>query len=222
MTRLPMALYLLVAWPAAAADPPKLSTKLETADPPKELADPVRALFDDRAVTVSDSAGEVCTLWLRKDIPATATAAERKAGLTYKAVAQTAMVGVIRLARPWTDFRTQEAPAGVYTLRFVLQPASKDHEGTAPHREFCVLSPAAADPKPDPLPLKKLLAQSGMATGGTHPLVMLLQPHPKPGAEPAVVRKGKAVAVGVRAKMKVGDEAAELGFAFTLAGVWTD
>ncbi|HJZ92299.1 MAG TPA: hypothetical protein VKE40_15595 [Gemmataceae bacterium] len=222
MTRVPIALCLLFACPAAAAEPPKLATKLETADPPKELAGPVRALFDDRAVIVLDAAGEVCTLWLRKDIPAAATATERKAGLTYQAVGQTAIVGAIRLARPWTDFRTQEAPAGIYTLRFVLQPVSKDHEGTAPHREFCVLSPAAADPKPDPLPLKKLVAQSGTITGGTHPVVMLLMPHPKPGAEPAIIRKGKAVAVGVRAVVKVGDEPAELGFAFTLAGVWTD
>jgi hypothetical protein len=222
MTRLPVALCLLFSWPAAAAEPPKLSTKPETADPPKELAGPVRALFDDRAVMASDAAGEVCTLWLRKDIPAMATASERKAGLKYQAIGQTTIVGAIRLARPWTDFRTQEAPAGVYTLRFALQPLSKDHEGTAPHREFCVLSPAAADPKPDPLPLKKLVAQSGTATGGTHAVVMLLLPHPKPGAEPAVIRKGKAAAVGVRATVKVGDEAAELGFAFTLAGVWTD
>jgi len=221
MTRMVVLVLFLVA-PPVVADPPKLSIKADTADPHKELAAPVRALLGDRAVIVSDTTGEVLTLWLRKEIPATATAAERKAGLTYKAIAPGSVVGVVRLARPWVDFRTQEVPAGVYTLRLALQPDTKDHEGTAAHREFCVMSPAAGDTKPDPLPLKKLVAQSGMATGGTHPVVMLLHPHPKPPAEPVLLQKGKATAVGVRATAKVGAESAELGFAFTVRGVWTD
>ena len=53
----------LAAWVATlgtahlfAADPPKLSVKSESVDPPKELA--LRELLDARATTVSDARGQ--------------------------------------------------------------------------------------------------------------------------------------------------------------------
>jgi hypothetical protein len=121
----------------------------------------------------------------------------------------------VRLAAPWTDFKSQEVPAGSYTLRLAIQPDTKDHEGTAPHRDFCILVPAAADPKPDVLPLKEIIKRSGTATGGTHPVAMLLFPHPKPPAKPVVLTKGKVTAIAVRAT-------ADLGFAFTVRGTGVD
>ena len=57
-----------------------------------------------------------------------------------------------------TDYRKQKVPAGVYTLRLALQPVSDDHGGTAPYRDFCLLSPAADDRKPDLLSPKALHA----------------------------------------------------------------
>jgi hypothetical protein len=85
----------------------------------------------------------------------------------------------------------------------------------APGPTFVILIPAAEDTKPELLPLKTIVQKSGKATGGTHPVVMLLFPHPKPAGEPVVLVKGKRIAIGVR----VADE---LGFAFTLIGSSAD
>jgi hypothetical protein len=204
-------LALLAALPVFAAEPPKLTVKSEIADPPKACEPAVRKLLADRAVGVSDSAGAICTLWLRKELPIAAGKGEP----TYRANPAGTLVGVIRLARPWSDFRGNEAPAGDYTLRLAVQPESKDHEGTAPYRDFCILVPAAEDTKPDVLPFKTLVQKSSKATGGTHPVVMLLVPHPKPPAEPTLIVKVKRIALGVRVKE-------DFGFGFTLVGAWTD
>jgi len=41
--------------------------------------------------------------------------------------------------------------AGVYTLRYAIQPATDDHFGVSPFRDFLLLSPAAIDKTPDVL-----------------------------------------------------------------------
>lgn len=202
---------VLAAAPLSAADPPRLSLRVESTDPPKALEPAIRDLLQTRGVTVSDSAGAICTLWMRKTIPI----ASGKGAPTYRAIKPGTLVGGMRLSRPWTDFRGNEAPAGDYTLRLALQPESKDHEGTAPYRDFCILVPAAADPKPELLPLKEMVKRSGKALGGNHPIVMLLVPNPKPTAEPSTLRDGKRIAIGIRIKEN-------FGFGFTVVGTFTD
>jgi hypothetical protein len=205
-----LAALLVCAAGASAAEPVKLTAGVETLPLPSELKPGIRELLSDRAVVVSGPTGTVCTFWLRKELPVAAGKEE----LTYRSVAPGTLVGAVRLARAWTDYKSQEAPAGVYTLRLAVQPESKDHEGTAPHRDFCILVPAEADPKPDIVPFKELVKRSGTTTGGTHPVVMLLYPHPKPASDPAVMTKGKATVIGVR----VG----EMGFGFTVRGTGVD
>lgn len=210
MTRL-LLLVALVTGPATAAPP--FTAEWVEVEPPADLKAPVRQLLVGKAVRVSDDKGVVATFWLRPDIPARPDAAG------YRAIAPTTAIGVVRFGRPWTDFHHQEIPAGVYTLRLFVQPESKDHEGTAPHRDVCVLTPAAADVRPDAVPVKRLIEQSGTATGGTHPVVILLFPHPKPPAGPVVADRGKGiVTVGVKGSVKVGDATADLGFGFVVRG----
>jgi len=195
---------LFLATLVLTAELATLAVKIETLATPKELAPTIREACSREAVRVTDKAGSLCTIWLRKDIPT-------KDG---KVVPGT-LIGVLQLHRAWSDFKTQEAPAGVYTLRYVLQPLSKDHEDTAPQRDFVILVPAAEDANLEVLPLKSIIQKSGKATGGTHPVVMLLYPHPKPGVEPIVLAKGKRTAIGVRWREN-------LGFAFTVIGSGVD
>jgi hypothetical protein len=206
-----IAILLSAVAPLIAADPLKLSAKFERLDPPKELQSAVRDSIASSAITASDQSGAIGAFWLRKEIPI----AKTKSDPTYRAIEPGTLIGALQLARSWTDFRGNEAAAGTYTLRLALQPESKDHEGTAPYRDFCILLPAAADAKPDVLPLKTMVERSAKITGGTHPVVMLLIPHPKPAAEPAVLTIGKRIAIGVRAKDN-------FGFGFTLIGASTD
>lgn len=211
-------LALALALPTFAADPPKLSAKRETIDAPKNLAPAIRALMDNRATVVADASGTVSTFWLRKEIPAV----ETKGGLSYRSIAPGTIIGALQLARPWTDFRHQEAPAGVYTLRIVVQPESKDHDGTAPYRDFCILCPAAEDTKLDVLPLKEIVKKSGTATGGTHPVVMLLFPYPRPEELPTIRVHDKRIAVGIRGTLAIEEKKHTLGFVMTIIGKSTD
>jgi hypothetical protein len=199
-------IFVALAGRLLAAEP-QLTSRSGTASPPKDLQPAVSELIETRSVVVSDKSGAICSFWLRKEIPLLAT----KDSPTYRSVKPGTLIGVVQLHRDWRDFKTHEVPTGVYTLRLAVQPETKDHEGTAPLRDFVILVPAKEDTKPDVLPLKAIIQKSGVATGGTHPVVMLLFPFEKP----EVIVKGKRIVVGVPTTQK-------FGFAFTLIGSGVD
>jgi hypothetical protein len=204
---------------APAAEGGKYEAKPVKGEPPNELNDSIRGLLSDDAVQVTDGSAEVCTFWFRKEVPAKATPEQVKNGLTYREVPQTTVVAAVQFPKTWSDFRKQEIPAGVYTLRLALQPQDGDHMGTAPYNEFVLLSPAAMDTKAGPMEVKALHRLSGNSTGGTHPAVMLLYPNNKPADQPKVEDKGNGIWVlGVKRPVAAGDAKASLGFALTVAG----
>jgi hypothetical protein len=206
---------------AAGADPGTLWARAEALDPPSELAGPVAKLLDKDAVVVTDKDGEaVLTVWFRAEIPAKATAEQVANGLTYREVPEGTLVGAVKFARPFVDYRKQEIAAGVYTLRFLVQPDVGDHVGTTPHPEFLVLSPAGKDADPDPLEPKALIKlSSASTTGGDHPGMMLLFPSSVKGAGPKLIDKGDGVKVlAVRRTVEADGRKAALGFAVTVAG----
>jgi hypothetical protein len=204
---------------APAADPP-FAAKAEKLDPPAAVAGPVRALLDPEAVVVTGDGGEaVMRVWFRSEIPAKATAEQVANGLTYREIPEGTLVGVVEFPRPFTDFRKQDIPTGVYTLRFAVQPETGDHMGTAPHPEFCLMTPAAADTTPDPVEVKTLVGLSAKVLDGKHPAVLLLFPHYGKDAGPKVVGKGGGVWVAmVRRPVTAAGAKATLGFGITVAG----
>ncbi len=215
------ALVLLAFSPGwTAAGPAALQAKAESLDPPTELAAPVAKLLGKDAVVVADGDGDaVLTIWFRAEVPAKATAEQVKNGLTYREIPEGTLVGAVRFARPFVDYRKQEIAAGVYTLRFAVQPDVGDHLGTAPHPEFLLLSPAAKDDSADPLDGKTLVKLSSASTGGDHPGVMLLFPYTGADAGPNVVEKADGVRAVVTRRPVVAEELkATLGFAITVAG----
>jgi hypothetical protein len=119
----------------------------------------------------------------------------------------------MRVVKPAFDYRKQKLKPGVYTLRLAMQPQDGDHMGTAPYSEFCVVSPAADDTKPDLLEVKALNELSAKSTE-SHPAVLLLFPGTGAAAEPKLVNKGMghwvllfqlpAAAAGQKATLPVG------------------
>jgi hypothetical protein len=204
----------LTAQPAFAGG--KNTIKSATTAPPKELSEPVAKLLGQEAIELVGAKGEVLAeLWLRKEIPAKA-GVDSKKGLTYRDLDETTLLGAVRFAQPWSDYRKQKIRPGVYTLRLGFQPMDGDHMGTAPYPEFCLLSPAAEDKKPDPMDPKAMHEMSAKASMATHPAVMLLFPNdqPKDKAELA----GKEMDTWVL-NLKVDTSAkAPLGLGFTLIG----
>ncbi len=215
-----VALLILTVLPLYAADNPYKIKTVDKTSAPKEVQEPIRKLLAERCVQLLDAKGDVLAeLWFRKDLPAKATEAQIKNGLTYHEVAETTLFGVVRFPKQTNDYRKQKIPAGVYTLRLANQPMDGDHMGTAPFSEFLLLSPAAEDKKPDTMEPKALQELSGKTTNG-HPGVLLLFPGKGAKSEAKLEKKEENHWILLLLQeVKVGDKKASLPIGLTLIGV---
>jgi hypothetical protein len=204
---------LLAAGPrAAAAD---YSVKAVEAEPPKELADPVRALLGKKCVQFLDGGTVLSELWFRSEMPLKGDKAE---ATRYDGVAETTVFGAVRVAKQMGDYRKQKIPPGVYTLRFANQPKDGDHMGTAFFSTFLLLTPAKDDQKPDLMEPEKLHEESAKTTKG-HPAVWLLFPGTGAGDKPKLVNKGRGHWVlYVQIPAKAGDKKGTLSIGLVLIG----
>ena len=193
-------------------------TLTATDDKPPALSAELAKSLDAKGLRVSVGDDPAMTFWFRTTLPATATAAQVRNGLTYRELAEGSFVGVVSFAKAFTDYRKQEIPAGDYTLRLGVQPDLGDHAGTSPHPDFLMLLPLADDTSLYPLDGKTLLKLSAKATGGDHPGVMLLYPHPAKVADAKLAAKpGVSVLTFTRA-LTADDGPATLGFALVVRG----
>ena len=211
-------LALVLTSPAWAEG--KFSLKTANTPVPQELAEPIRALLAEQSLQVLDAKGTtLCEIWVRKEIPSKATAEQVKNGLTYRELDESLVLGAIRFDQTFTDFRKQKIKPGVYTLRLGFQPMDGDHMGTAPYQEFCLVSPAKSDEKPDLMEAKELRELSAKSTGTAHPSVMLLFPNEKPEDMPKLQDKGNDMFVAAfKRPVNVNGEKTSMGFALTVAG----
>lgn len=210
----------LASWSILAAADAKFTAKLEKVELPAKLAEPVRKLLDEQALVVRNGDDVVMRVWFRTEIPVKATEEQVKNGLTYREIPEGTLVGALEFPAKFTDYRKQELPAGIYTLRFAVQPDIGDHTGTAPHAEFCLLCPAAEDKSDDEIETKKLIELSSMVNEGRHPAVLLLWPNIGKDDAVKVLDKGNAVSVAtIKRPVVAGEAKATLGFAITIAGV---
>lgn len=214
-------LLTLLALTSPLLAAPKLSLTAAKLDPPAELSDPVKKLLGSDAATVTDESGSVSlTLWFRTELSSSATAEQVKNGLTYREVAEGTLIGAVKFDKPFVDFRKQEIAAGVYTLRLAVQPDTGDHKDTAPHQDFAVLVPAAADTSAEPVEVKELVKLSLKATGGDHPGVLLLFPHHGKGDKPELVEQKDGIrCVRVRRPVTAGEAKTSLGLSVVVQGV---
>ena len=208
------------AVPVAGADP-AFAAKYEKVAPSAKLAEPIRKLLDDAALVVRYGDDVVMRVWFRSAIPVKATDEQIQNGLTYREIPEGTLVGAIEFPQAFTDFRRQEIPAGVYTLRFAVQPDIGDHTGTAPNPEFCLMCDATKDRAAEPMEKKDLISLSSEINDGKHPAVLLLFPNYGKDAGPKLADKGDSVwVVNTRRAVEAGSRKTSLGFAITVAGMW--
>ncbi len=221
MRRCAFLALLAMALPLRAAEP-KFSAKLENHEPPAALAEPIRKLLAAEALVVSEENGTVLMkVWFRTEIPVKANADQIKNGLTYREIPEGELVGAIHFPSQFTDFRRQPIEAGVYTLRFAVQPDIGDHTGTTPSPDFCLLCHAKRDQKADRIEKKTLIELSSEVNDGKHPAVLLLFPNGTKDMGVKIVGKGEGVWVVNLRRPVVAEEAkATLGFGITIAGMW--
>jgi len=199
---------------------PNFSAKVEKVDPPEKLTSSIRKLLDEQALIIRHGDDVVMRIWFRGHIPVKATEEQFKNGLTYREIPEGTLVGVLEFPAKFIDYRKQELPAGVYTLRFAIQPDIGDHTGTSPNPEFCLLCPASDDRVVEEIEKKKLIELSSKVNEGRHPAVLLLWPNNGSDVAVKVLDKGNGVLVATIVRPVIaGDLKTTLGFAVTIAGV---
>jgi hypothetical protein len=221
MSRTLAAIALLVITSHGSAADAKLTVKVEDTAPPKELAEPVRALLSDKGMNVLDEKGKlILTLWPVKSLDSKAAAEQAKAGLKYSNIEETTIAGAVRFAETWVDYRKQKIKPGVYTLRMAVQPMDGDHMGTAPYNDFLLLLPATEDRKPELLDVETMHQLSAKSTTRKHPSMMLLFPIKMPPDSPNTEAKPKDHHVlNFAIPVTAGGEKSRLGFSSVILGV---
>lgn len=158
---------IIAAGPAPAAT--LTVSKAANAAAPEGLATPIRALLAPGAARVQ-SGNTVLEFWWVKTLEAP--------GADWAQVPEGALVGAVRVSESYPDVRGRRVKAGVYTLRFALQPMNGDHLGVSPNREFLLVSPAPVDDSPAPAGHDQTVDLSKQATGASHPAVWAMDPPP--------------------------------------------
>ncbi len=188
---------------ALAADP-KLS-RIEQA--PEGLGAEVTKILDPKGYQLTGDKGAIVELWLAKEITVKDGFKPSLAQLYPFQAGQ--LLGALRVPKGanFTDFRNQQIKAGVYTLRFGLQPADGNHVGTSETSDFLLALPGTTDTSIDPIKPEALSKASAKASGATHPAIFSLVDSKTASAEPKLEKQGSenfVLSVTVNGKNKDG------------------
>jgi hypothetical protein len=169
-----LALFVVVfPWSAVFAGGTAKLTVAE-ADPPKEIAEPIRAALDAKVLRLFAGDEPFFEFWFRKDLP---LAKEPENGtLDLTTIEEGAILGALKVDAQRNDFRNEEIPPGVYVVRYGIQPEDGNHLGVAPTRTFALLIPAKQDAKLDPIAHKDLMKAAQTVNAAKHPSNLNLQP----------------------------------------------
>jgi hypothetical protein len=213
-----VALPLLAALPSLAQE--YKAEKLESPAPADAVSPEIAAQLQPAGFKViKGESRTVCEIWLAKELPVAADAKTTTEVLYPLTPGQ--LVGVIRYPRKAADFRDQEVPSGIYTLRYSQQPVDGAHVGTSLTRDFFALLPAERDRDPAVLDYKALTTASKETSGTAHPAILSLQ-KAEDGGEALAVRENAEkewTIVRFNAKIKQGGAAKELPMELVVVGV---
>ena len=161
-------LTLLLLW---LAQVPALSATKHADPVPAGLAAPIAAALAPAGVRASVN-GTTLTFWWVRALPLTGSGPS----VGWGDVPEGSLVGVVSSDHDVRDIRGRVIKAGLYTLRYGIQPANGDHLGVSPFRDFLLLSPAAVDTDPAPHGHDGTIDLSKQTIGGSHPAVWSIDP----------------------------------------------
>lgn len=139
---------------------------------PAEFSEAIRKELPSAGHRVLRGGKPFVDFWFRSAVPT----AEARGGLgiLYGTLKPTGLVGAARFHAGASDFKAQRFPAGLYTMRYAIQPEDGDHQGVTESRDFLLLCPAAADGTPEVMEPKELSKLSARVNGKKHPAVLYL------------------------------------------------
>jgi hypothetical protein len=125
-------------------------------------------------VGLEDGNSTFFQFWFRKELPL----AQPPAGgtLALDTLEEGTLLGVLKVNSERYDFRDEEIPAGIYVLRFGIQPEDGNHLGVAPTRTFAVMVPAKDDTQLEPVAHEELMKRAAVINAASHPSNLNLQP----------------------------------------------
>jgi hypothetical protein len=142
-------------------------------EPPADIPSDIAAQLAPQGLKVVEGAKKtICEIWPAKTW-AIKAGFQPSDTVTYPLEPGT-LVGVLRFPRKGVDFRGQDIPGGVYTLRYANQPVDGNHVGTFPTRDFLLMVPSAGDQSLAAPPEKELFTASAQSAGSNHPAIMPL------------------------------------------------
>jgi len=166
-------LSLLMSSALLAADP---QLQKGTAGPPESVSAAVKEQVQPTSLKVEVDGKVLGEFWMRKDLP-TSEGANEGLGIYFTAIPESTFVGVVQFPESWRDYKGQTIPAGVYTLRYGVEPADGNHMGVSMYRDFLLLIPVADDQDPSSKYTdEQLNSLSAKAAGTNHPAVLALFP----------------------------------------------
>jgi hypothetical protein len=171
----PIAIALVLAASATLAAGAEKGYKLEPLKEaaPADVGEKLREVLAADGIRVADAEGKpFVDVWLRKSVPTGEPSDEQ--GVKFNQLAEGTFLGVARFHRAGSDYKANDFPAGVYTVRNGLQPRDGDHLGVSESRDFVLLSPVKADQGLDPIAAKELVKLSTQVSGISHPTVLYL------------------------------------------------
>src|SRR5687768_1189393 len=113
-------------------------------DVPTQVAEPIRAVLSVKPIQLMDGEKPVLRIWFRNNIPLKSKPSSPASAL--EAIAETTLMGVVSVeGSGLKDYKDNDIPKGVFTVRFVMQPQDGDHLGTAEFNTFILLLPTEVD-----------------------------------------------------------------------------
>jgi hypothetical protein len=188
-------------------------------EPPGELDASIRGVLEPKAIQVLDADKPRLQFWLRKEIPLQSK--PESSAKALDAIKQATLLGVVSVPAHYQDYRDDAIPAGVYTMRFALQPQDGNHLGTAEFSYFAVLTPAKLDSKLDGIAdYKQLVKASSKETSTDHPVIVSLRPPSSEAGESPKLVEPAAEHKSILLKIpgKAGAEMAQVAFEIVVEG----
>lgn len=181
---------VVLALGAGAASAETSGFGLEPASrPPTELPSPLRAALAPEGVRVVEEGRPLLRIWWRAQAPASegSGGAAHGLGVAFGDLPEGALLGLMVLEREWTDYRGQTVSPGLYTLRYLVEPADGAHTGVSYYRDFLLLVPVEQDDGPATVYSEEELVDASRGAAGTnHPAVLALFPV-RADSTPAIV-----------------------------------
>ena len=217
-----LSIVLLATFDSPILNASDYEVTLSDKAPPAGLGESIQDELAHKAILVLHKGKPMYEVWLRKSLLLKTTVSSPNRALN--AIAQTTLLGAIRITNDERDYRDDELYEGLYTIRFGLRPEDGNHLGTSEHLFFAVLIDSKYDQELGKIvKSKQLVKASSKTSANDHPMILSL--FPVASSSPTVptvhepAHQHQAVRLSLPAKNPDGSDAGSVVFDLVIEGM---